>query len=347
MGTRPVKLQHVSCNSHPVSLSGYSLLSISYIFGGRGFPPHETGYDDIYILTIPSFQWIRGPYPGYDNGTGAFPKSMMSCNVVDNAQMLVIGGSYANDTKNCDVPSIQGAHNMNLGEQNEEKAMWARYQNKLTTYHVPTDIVTAIGGSSTGGATKTTPVSGFDAPDLEVLMERTAKAGTRKPTRATSTNTESPSSSGKDDSSSSSLSTGAIAGIAVGCSVAGILALAGCGFFFYRRRKHYSGPRGVAAPPPQPETPMAYNPMSPGQSTSPGGWDPNHVTSPAPSYAVQTSPWQTHGHTASELTGTSGFKSGVNAPVELAADGNFHEANPNAFSPASHDSPQNQWPNHH
>ncbi|KAI8282917.1 Kelch repeat-containing protein [Colletotrichum sp. SAR11_240] len=42
-----------------------------YIFGGAGFPPDTTGYDDIYILTIPSFQWIRGPYPANSNDANA------------------------------------------------------------------------------------------------------------------------------------------------------------------------------------------------------------------------------------------------------------------------------------
>ncbi|KAI1071762.1 hypothetical protein LB507_004924 [Fusarium sp. FIESC RH6] len=309
-----------------------------YIFGGRGFPPQETGYDDIYILTLPSFQWIRGPYPGYDNGTGTYPKSMMSCNVVGNAQMLIIGGSYANASDSlCDVPPIQGAHNMNFGKQNEENAMWARYQNKLTTYEIPTEIRTAIGGGKTGGATMTTPEGGFDAPDLEILMERTAKMGTRSATRATSTSTESsfPSS---DSDSSGGLSTGAIAGIAVGCSIAGILALAGCGFLFWRRRKHYSGPRGVAAPPAQSETPMAYTATSPGQSTVVGGWDLNHVSSPA-----GTAPSYGHGYATSELTGQPGYKANDAPPVELSADrdGNGHQG---GFSPVSHPSPQqNEW----
>ncbi|RGP76880.1 hypothetical protein FLONG3_4963 [Fusarium longipes] len=322
-----------------------------YIFGGRGFPPFETGYDDIYILTIPSFQWIRGPYPGYENGTGTYPKSMMSCNVVDNTQMLVIGGSYANASeKICDVPPIQGVHNMNLGKQNEEDAIWARYQDDLTTYEVPIDIRTAIGGSATGGATKTTPVSGFDAPDLEVLMERTAESGTRSATRATSTSTKAPpSSSPSDEPSSSSLSSGAIAGIAVGCTIAGLLALGGCGFLIWRRRKHYSGPRGVAAPPSQGETPMAYNPTSPGQSTSLGGWEATHpVSSPAgttPSHGVQSTAWPGHGYSASELSGHPDLKRNER-PVELPADGDMHEVSYNGLSPLSDSSPQygqNEW----
>uniref|UniRef100_L2G7B2 Cell wall anchored protein n=1 Tax=Colletotrichum fructicola (strain Nara gc5) TaxID=1213859 RepID=L2G7B2_COLFN len=122
-----------------------------YIFGGAGFPPDTTGYDDIYILTIPSFQWIRGPYPANSNVTGESPKSMMSCNVVDNSQMIVIGGSYSNDTTDkCDADNVWGTHNMNLGQDNDENAIWLRYLPRLTTYAVPTDIVTAVGGRERG-----------------------------------------------------------------------------------------------------------------------------------------------------------------------------------------------------
>ncbi|KAI8220050.1 Kelch repeat-containing protein [Colletotrichum sp. SAR 10_86] len=170
-----------------------------YIFGGAGFPPDTTGYDDIYILTIPSFQWIRGPYPANSNVTGEFPKSMMSCNVVDNSQMLVIGGSYSNDTTySCDADNVWGTHNMNLGQDNDENAIWLRYLPSLTTYAVPTDILTAVGGRDGGRATRTAPTSGFDAPDLSVLMTRKATPATRTPTRPISLATSSSSKSRAD-----------------------------------------------------------------------------------------------------------------------------------------------------
>lgn len=213
---------------------------------------------------------------------------MMSCNVVDNAQMLVIGGTYSNASIDvCDVPTIQGTHNMNLGEQNQDKAIWAQYQPNLTTYIVPTDILTAVGGHNTGGATKTTPVSGFDAPDLAVQMERTAKSGTRTATRQVgSTTTKPPSSSSHTSTPSPSLSAGAIAGIAVGGSVALILALAGCFLVFNRRRKYYTHSHGVTAPPVGDMT--MINSASPGPMQ--GGWDFNQVppvTETAASYPDQ------------------------------------------------------------
>lgn len=195
------------------------------------------GYDDIYILTFPSFRCIRGPYPTYRNGTGAFPKGMMSYKLIDDAYMLVIGGTYSNATdKVCDVPIIQGAHNMNLGGQSKDNEIWASYQSKLITYVVSINTRMAVGGRSTNGTTKIMPVSGFDAPDLAVQMERTAESGIRTATRATEISTKKIAPPSHMSKPSSGLSTGAIAGIAVGCSVAFIPALAGCVVLIYRQK---------------------------------------------------------------------------------------------------------------
>ncbi|EXL65233.1 hypothetical protein FOPG_18533 [Fusarium oxysporum f. sp. conglutinans race 2 54008] len=105
--------------------------------------------------------------------------------------MLIIGGSYSN-TSECDVPSVQGTHNMNLGKQNRGNDIWAEYQPELTTYIVPTDILTAVVDYNSGGATKTAPASGFDTPDVAVLMKRTAQSWTRTATRRTDSTTTAP-----------------------------------------------------------------------------------------------------------------------------------------------------------
>lgn len=316
-----------------------------YIYGGGGFPPDTTGYDDIYILTIPSFQWIRGPYPTYKNGTGAFPKSMMSCNVVDDAQMLVIGGTYSNATdKVCDVPTIQGAHNMNLGKQNKEDAIWALYQPSLTTYIVPIDIRTAVGGNSAGGATTTTPISGFDAPDLAVQMKRTAGSGTRTATRVTGTSTKKPSSPSHTTKPSSGLSTGAIAGIAVGSTVAFILALLGIGCLVYQRRKHYSQNHGVAAPPPPPMAVSGVTGWASPVSPSYTGGQAWPASPPSELTSEHRSPDMHH----QSITPKNDFqvsRVGEGAPpAELAGEGNMHDYHyHDRLSPIERASPSNDW----
>ncbi|KAK3400812.1 hypothetical protein B0T20DRAFT_494902 [Sordaria brevicollis] len=258
-----------------------------YIYGGASFGANPIGYDDIYVLSIPSFTWIRSLYPSNSNVTGPFPKAMSSCNVVNNgSQMLVIGGRAMNDTSSCDADVVMGQHNMVLGKDNPESAIWARFQPDLTTYTLPTDIVTVVGGAATGGATFKAPKTGFDAPDMSALMTRKPRLAERTPTRnvtfPTATTTTAPSRDPK-----SGLSTGAIAGIAVGASIAGIGLLAGlCLFCIRRRQKHYKQPRVAAVTGSNPASPMTQH-QHPGIGTAPGSsWDgPGGATISSPTFS--------------------------------------------------------------
>lgn len=233
---------------------------------------------------------------------------MASCNVINNAQMLVIGGRAMNDTTGCDADGVLGQHNMVLGKDNPEKAIWARFQPNLTTYTLPTDIVTVVGGNPTGGATVTAPPkTGFDAPDMSTLMTRKPRLAERTATRNVTTPTSSPTSDPSPNPHKKGLSTGAIAGIAVGAAVAGIAALASLCFFCIRRRqKHYKQPRVGGAPVTgsNPASPMAQHPPgSSGWADGPGGATISSPTfSQAPTYNTQatelppSSPPSANGH---------------------------------------------------
>ena len=59
--------------------------------------------------------------------------------------MLIIGGWFPEQYQ-CDSPEVQGQHGMNLGYNGEKKALWDKYDPTLTTYFVPTPILSAIGG---------------------------------------------------------------------------------------------------------------------------------------------------------------------------------------------------------
>lgn len=200
---------------------------LSYLYGGAGEEQGSSGFDDIYILTLPTFTWIK-MYPE-GNGTGDYPHHSFTCNVVNEAQMLIHGGFFPL-TNDCDVPDQWGLHDMSLGRQNKDKSPWMLYDPELTKYAVPTDIISVVGGNPTGGATKTAPADGFDHQDLKALMTRTASAGSRTATRDVSGPTET-----GDHESGATLSTGAIAGIAAGGAVALIAVLVTC---FCLIRKH-------------------------------------------------------------------------------------------------------------
>lgn len=57
-----------------------------------------------------------------------------------------MGGSFTNTTS-CDVPTIYGMHNMDLGKQNPVNQNWAKFNPNLTSYKLPTEIISVIGGS--------------------------------------------------------------------------------------------------------------------------------------------------------------------------------------------------------
>lgn len=157
-------------------------------------------------------------YPTDGNITGQYPHHSMTCNVINGAQMLVIGGSFPL-TQDCDAAPQRGTHNLVLGTDaaaEEPDSSWQLYSPDLTAYAVPSDIASAVGGGAAGGATRTAPSAGFDNPDLDVLMTKRASVATRTPTRAV------PQATGRSSSSLSSdgtLSTGAEVGIAVGGAV--------------------------------------------------------------------------------------------------------------------------------
>ncbi|KAK7908278.1 hypothetical protein PG985_015581 [Apiospora marii] len=94
-----------------------------YLYGGLGFPPdNEAGFDDAYILSLPSFTWIK-MYPGPDSNPALVgsPHHSLTCNVIDGAQMLVMGGSFPLNSTICDSEEVYGTHGLDMGEQNPDK----------------------------------------------------------------------------------------------------------------------------------------------------------------------------------------------------------------------------------
>lgn len=276
-------------------------------------PPDTTGFDDVYILTIPSFQWIK-MYPTDGNATGTYPHHSLSCDIIDNAQMIVIGGTFPS-LDICDAPTQHGVHNIDLGQQNHKKAVWEIFAANLTNYAVPDVLISAIGGSAGGGATKTAPATGFSNPDMRVLMTRKADIPSRTPTRAIPTATNAP---GDDDDNP--LSTGAIAGIAVGGAIA-LLALTATTILLIRRRRrrnhllhqhssHHSSqakpfPSSSSSPPQQewsphdgPSSSMTYTPSSPyphspflHHNANGNGYQPVELPAPPPAPTHGMTTW--------------------------------------------------------
>jgi len=72
-----------------------------------------------------------------------------SCNVVDQSQLIVVGGSFPNSSNiNCDAKGIWGQHNLNLGVNDGNASEWYHDLPNITTYQVPSAIVGVVGGGS-------------------------------------------------------------------------------------------------------------------------------------------------------------------------------------------------------
>lgn len=181
----------------------------------------------------------------------------MSCNVVNKAQMLIIGGTFPL-TQDCDASPQFGTHNLVLGQQSDPGANpWELFSPNLTTYAVPDIVLSIVGGQATGGATNRSPPGGFDNPDLDVLMTKKASVPTRTPTRAV------PGATGSSHSSGSQLSTGAIAGVAVGGAVVLISLLGGLCFFIRQRRRNLTPPERSSKSSAGGSSAFPYGPGSP------------------------------------------------------------------------------------
>lgn len=204
-----------------------------YLNGGHGL--NGPGFDDVYILSLPSFTWIKS-YPLDRNGTGDYPSHSLSCDIVNQgSQMLTIGGAFPQGGSTCDVDEVWGVHNIDLGDQIKSnfKKVWAGYEPTLFGYKVPGFVTSAIGGTEDGGATKLKPDYGFTNHDLGTLLSMKAVFSTR--TKLDDGRTE-PGVVKSDTASSpkSGLSTGAIVGIAVG---AGFLLAVLVGLWVMRRKR--------------------------------------------------------------------------------------------------------------
>jgi hypothetical protein len=115
-----------------------------YVYGGYAIDQEGvTAYDDIYILSLPSFTWIKG-WPT-DNSSSTIGHGGCTANIIKRNQMIIIGGWFT-DNDQCDSAGVWGQHNMNLGSSGPDNAFWDEYDPKLSTYFVPTPIINVIGG---------------------------------------------------------------------------------------------------------------------------------------------------------------------------------------------------------
>ena len=283
------------------------------MWGGLSVSPpvvNVTAFNDVYVLTLPTFQWVK-IFPGHQgNATYDYGHYSASCNMVKgHSQMMVIGGTYPNSDM-CDLaPDIWAQHNIWTGGVNNtgqppQDIYWAQYSSNVTSNVVPVDVYGLVGGDKNGGATLLTPKNGFDSDStgtgLAALLLRKPNFQNRTATRSIPC-TQSCQPTGRTTSTHSSpsrrLSIGAIVGIAIAGAV--VLALVLFGWWFIGKRFHQRRQeRQQSQMEPAPPYPSPYN-RAVSVATSPypyqEPWPGSHyhsVSPPPPSELAAQQPKQ-------------------------------------------------------
>lgn len=207
------------------------------------FQGDQTQYDDMYILTIPSFTWI-GPVPqGGPSSSIPSARAGHTCNLRD-GQMIVAGG-FNTTVKSCDSPGIYvfNASSLEWGPSFRALAPSADAESAGNSvmaasygYVVPEEVISVVGGGPSGSATITQPAAsatgGPFATGKPPVFTITASGST-----ATIT---SPSSPGPATNSSSGTQGGLIAAIVI-AGLAGLAAayLGYCAWLYRRQVRAY------------------------------------------------------------------------------------------------------------
>lgn len=117
------------------------------MYGGYD-PGQSIIYDDVYVLSLPSFTWTK-VY------SGATPRYGHTCHSAGKRQMMSVGGSlnaemFAVETTG-NIPNLMnmecdGTQSVSLFDMTELK--WGTYYDAYAPqYQVPQNVVDVIGGS--------------------------------------------------------------------------------------------------------------------------------------------------------------------------------------------------------
>lgn len=201
-----------------------------YMYGGQNLIPYgeQIQYDDMWILTIPSFTWIR-----VDTSDQSTPPARAghTCHVW-NSQMVVVGG-YVGQDLSCDSPGIYVFNTSALTWQNDyfalegeddDKLNRQRAQRKDTSalqgsfgYLVPEQVQSVVGGNAVGSATVTapaqTPLGGPMATGTAITYTVTGADGSVVTETSIPTTQDGTSNSGSSGPNTGAIIAGVLAGV--------------------------------------------------------------------------------------------------------------------------------------
>ncbi|QDS77352.1 hypothetical protein FKW77_005389 [Venturia effusa] len=146
-----------------------------YMYGGYD-PTRNIMYDDVWVISLPSFTWVK-----LDSG-GSNARFGHTCHRAGESHMISIGGSLDGalygvetsgqiptnlDTMKCDPTALVRIFDLSLGG-------WGTYSPGPLSpaYRVPAKLVAVIGGSGDGGATMNSPKGGWAHPALAAMFDQ-------------------------------------------------------------------------------------------------------------------------------------------------------------------------------
>ncbi|KAI1458635.1 hypothetical protein F4805DRAFT_424118 [Annulohypoxylon moriforme] len=206
-------------------------------------------FNDVYVLSIPSFRWIKISDTHNPDllGSGSPGRNRLKCDIWNETQLIVSGGLVTLNT------SVGNWETMNeecnkayppFKVLDTSTYTWRTSFDPKLQYSVPYPVTAIIGGDSSGNATLTSPSTGWSSEDLGIIFSKTVPRHTYNPVNKTS-NPDSPTSTPSSDPGdiNGSLSQGAIAGIAIAVVMAVILILVST--LVWLDRRHTPIPRKV------------------------------------------------------------------------------------------------------
>lgn len=132
-----------------------------YMHGGRDPTSNQTSYyDDMYVLSLPSFTWTR-------MFKGESPRYGHTCHLVGGRQLLTVGGStqHGNITDSCDWEA-ESVGIMDLPSMTWGSIFAAGYR----PYELSNNLVEKLGGTAQGNASLIEPVEGWASEGVKNVM---------------------------------------------------------------------------------------------------------------------------------------------------------------------------------
>ncbi|KAI0893125.1 hypothetical protein F4806DRAFT_210603 [Annulohypoxylon nitens] len=198
--------------------------------------------NDVYVLSIPSFRWIKidnNHNPDLHGGSESPGRTRPKCDIWNNTQLIISGGLVTLNTGSTTDWTILNERCNHTYPPfkvlDTSTYTWRTNFDPSLEYSVPDAVTAIIGGNSSGHATVRTPSQGWSSEDLNTIFSKTVPRDTYTLVNKASNKSVNSTTTADPGDINDSLSQGAIAGIAIAVILGVILILAGTLVWLDRR----------------------------------------------------------------------------------------------------------------